>query len=294
MIEEILFKEGVFESRRIGATGDGVHGTVVEWLPSEEFFTNTTVEIEKVKSLFKTISCLCPGLTIHLNHNDGVETFYSAHGLSDLVDDAVKEKEILKNRFNMNFVEDKYKMDLVLTYTSNYSSTIVPYVNTGLTESGPHITQLKTTLTREMNKFFREKNWLKEKDENLTGDDIQEGMYVVFNITAPGVSYDAQVKSRVTALETKPFMAAFIDQLGTWLTANEKEIKNIADKAINARKAREAAKKARDNIRGKVEKKAVLKLPSKLADCWSKDRSKCEIFIVEGMTELNCPSYLTY
>jgi DNA gyrase subunit B len=170
-----------------------------------------------------------------------------------------------------------------MTYTSNYSSTIVPYVNTGLTETGPHITQIKTALTREMNKFFREKGWIKEKEENLTGEDIQEGMYMVFNATAPGVSYDAQVKSRITAIETKPFVSAFVEALNAWLITNEKEVKGIADKALNARKAREAAKKAREAIRtGPKEKKTVLKLPSKLTDCWSKDRAKCEIFIVEG------------
>ena len=183
----------------------------------------------------------------------------------------------------MRFAEGKYKMDLVMTYTSNYSSTIVPYVNTGLTESGPHITQLKTTLTREFNKYFREKKWLKDKDENLTGDDIQEGMYLVFNITAPNVSYDAQVKSRITKIETRPFIQAFSENLYAWFNASEKEIKQIADKALAARKAREAAKKARDNAREKNKKKEkALKFDSKLADCWSKDRAKCELYITEG------------
>lgn len=280
--ECIKFNEGVFEKREIKACPVTDHGTLVTWQPSEEFFKNTVVEIEKVKSLFKTIVCLCPGLTIELNDNGKKTTFYSEHGLNDLVDDYVGSKEILKNRFDMKFADGKYKMDLVMTYTSNYSLTLVPYVNTGLTESGPHITQLKTTLTREFNKFFKEKKWLKEKDENLTGDDIQEGMYIVFNMTAPSVSYDAQVKSRVTAIETKAFMQAFSENLQIWFAANEKELKSIAEKAINARKARNAAKKAREAIRGKAEKKAVLKLPSKLTDCWSKERSKCEIFIVEG------------
>ena len=174
-------------------------------------------------------------------------------------------------------------MDLVMTYTSNYSSTVVPYVNTGLTESGPHITQIKTALTREFNKFFREKKWLKDKDENLTGDDIQEGMYIVFNITAPNVSYDAQVKSRITKLETKPFIDALVENLKYWFANNEKEIKMIADKAMAARKAREAAKKARDNAREKNKKKEkALKFDTKLADCNSKDRMKCEIYITEG------------
>ena len=295
--EAINFKEGEFEKRTVG-NEKGPSGTIVRWQPSEEFFKNTIVDISAIKSLFKTVSCLCPGLTINLIETTDLgqkKTVYqSKYGLNDLVDDAVKGKELLKNRLNINFEENKYKLDLVMTYTNNYSSIIVPYVNTGLTETGPHITQLKTALTREMNKFFREKKWLKEKDENLTGDDIQEGMYMVFNYTAPSVSYDAQVKSRVTAIESKPAVTAFVEALNSWLSVNEKEIKNLADKAINARKAREAAKKARNNARGKAEKKAVLKLPSKLTDCWSKDREKCEIFIVEGMTELNCPSYLTY
>ena len=174
--------------------------------------------------------------------------------------------------------------DSYIINESNYSSTIVPYVNTGLTDTGAHITQLKTALTREMNKFFREKKWLKEKDENLSGDAIQEGMYLVFNYTAPSVSYDAQVKSRVTAIDTKFETQAFVEALQNWLNVNEKEVKIIADKAILARKAADAAKKARDAAREseKKKKEKVLKFDSKLADCYSKDRMKCEIYVTEG------------
>ena len=281
--EQITFKEGVFDSRKINVVPKNLHGTTVCWQPSEEFFTHTEVEINKIKSLFKTISCLCPGLTIELNDNGTITNYYSEHGLNDLVDDAVKDNEIIKNRFHMQFVEGKYKMDMVLTYTSNYSSTIVPYVNTGLTDSGPHITQIKTLITREFNKFFRDKGWLKDKDENLTGDDIQEGIYIVFNMTASNVGYDAQVKSRVTKIETAIFTQALAENLRVWLETNEKEIKTIADKAINAKKAREAAKKARETARGLNKKKEkALKFDSKLADCYSKDRKKCEIYITEG------------
>ena len=175
-------------------------------------------------------------------------------------------------------------MDFVLTYTSNYSQTIVPYVNTGLTEKGPHITQIKTVLTREFNKFFREKKWLKEKDENLTGDDIAEGMYIVFNLTAPNVAYDAQVKSNITKIEMKNFVQTLAEHLNYWFVNNEKEVKSIADKAINARKAREAAKKAREAVREDKKKKKdkALKFDSKLADCYSKTRGNCEVYVVEG------------
>ena len=283
--ERIIFKEGIFNNRFLDDYKpiDNTTGTIVEWQPSEEFFTHTEVEINKVKDLFNVITCLCPGLTIHLDYNGDIIDFYSEHGLNDLVDNAVKNKELITNRFNMNFAEGKNKLDMVITYTSNYSLNLVPYVNTGLTEKGPHITQIKTVLTREFNKFFREKKWLKEKDENLTGDDIQEGMYIVFNITAPNIAYDAQVKSTVTKIDMTPFNQALVDNLQYWFKNNEKEIKVIADKAIDARKAREAAKKARENVREKAKKKEkVLKFDSKLADCFSKDRSKCEIYITEG------------
>ncbi len=282
--ETVNFKEGVFESRKSNEKSDlNVSGTLVEWQPSEEFFTHTEVEINKIKDLFKTITCLCPGLTINLNHNGQITVFASEHGINDLVDEAVEDTELITNRFSMNFTEGKNKMDIVLTYAGNYSSTIVPYVNTGLTESGPHITQIKTVITREFNKFFKEKKWLKDKDANLTGDDIQEGMYIVFNITAPNVGYDAQVKSRITKIDMSPFTAALATNLEVWLNNNEKEVKNIFEKAAAARKARDAAKKARDKAREQNKKKQkALKFDSKLADCNSKDRSKCEIYITEG------------
>lgn len=285
--EMITFEEGQFTNRVVSKEQkDGkpfIDGTEVQWCASEEFFTHPTVEVSKIYDLFKTIVCLCPGLTIELDDNGQKTSFSSTNGLNDLVDEAVKNKEIITNRFNMKFEDGKNKMDMILTYTSNYSLTLVPYVNTGLTEKGPHITQVKTILTREMNKFFKEKKWLKSGDENLTGEDMQEGMYIVFNITAPNIAYDAQVKSTVTKIDMTPFTQALADNLQYWFKNNEKEIKVIADKAISAKKAREAAKKAREKVRENNKKKEkVLKFDSKLADCYGKDRSKCEIYITEG------------
>lgn len=282
-VEEISFKEGVFENRKVEKITDNTpSGVYVEWQPSEQFFTHPEVEMSKIKDLLKTTACLCPGLTIKLNDNGKEITYFSKNGLNDLVDTAVKNKEIIKNRFSMNFEEGKNKMDMVLTYSSDYSSTIVPYVNTGLTESGQHITQIKTTITRVFNKFFKDKKWIKD-DNKLTGDDIQEGMYIIFNITAPNIGYDAQVKSRITKIDMSPFTGSLTTNLEYWLNNNEKEIKGIFDKAEAARKAREAAKNARARVREQNKKKEkVIKFDTKLADCYSKDRSKCEIYITEG------------
>lgn len=281
--EHIYFKEGVFDNRRSGENKEFLDGTIVEWEPSEEFFTHPEVNVSELKTLFKTVAALCPGLTIELDNNGEKTTYYSTNGLNDLVNEAVLNKELINNRFDLKYVNGKNKLDMVMTYTSNYSMTMVPYVNTGLTSVGPHITQIKALLTREFNKFFKEKKWLKENEDNLSGDDIQEGLYIVFNITAPNVAYDAQVKTRVTKLEMTPFTSALADELHIWFLANEKDIKSIFDKAKQAKKAREAAQKARDAIREKQAKKEkALKFDSKLADCYSKDRKKCELYVVEG------------
>lgn len=283
--EEIEFEEGVFSKRYNSKPKepDYPSGTEVWWEPSEEFFTHTEVNINEVKSLFKTISCLCPGLTINLNDNGNTTIYFSEKGINDLVDEAVEGKELINNRFDLKFANGKNKIDMIMTYTSNFSMTMIPYVNTGLTSVGPHITQIKALLTREFNRFFKEKKWIKENESNFSGDDIQEGLYIVFNITAPNVAYDAQVKTRVTKLEMTPYTSAIADELRVWLAQNEKDIKLIADKAKMAKKAREAAAKARDAIREKQTKKEkALKFDSKLADCFSKDRKKCEIYITEG------------
>lgn len=290
--EHIWFKEGVFDKRDVGAwdNKNKPSGTLVQWQPNEEFFTHPEVDMPVIINLFKVIACLCPGLTIELNREGQPQViFASKNGLMDLVDEAVKGKEILKNRLNFNFSDGKNKLDLVLTYTNAYSATIVPYVNTGLTDSGPHITQIKTILTREMNKFFREKGWLKDKDENLTGEDCQEGMYIAFNVTAPGVAYDAQTKSRVVKLDMKPFTAAIAEELQYWFAANEKDIKGIADKALNARKAREAARKARDAARGVKAKKetglkAKMQISNKFIDCTNKNPKNRNLLLVEGLS----------
>ena len=283
--EDISFEEGVFKKREIGnwTNKDKPSGTLVQWKPSEEFFTNPEVEINYIEKFFKTLVCLCPGLKIVLNNKE----FYSKNGLSDIIDEAVKDSELINNRFKMTFADGKNKLDLALTYTSNYSSTIIPYVNTGLTETGPHITQFKALITKILNKFLRDKKWLKEKDENLTGDDLQEGMYLVFNLTAPGVSYDAQTKSRIVKLDMKPFTPAFMEAFENWCNGNEKEVKNIAEKAINARKAREAAKKARDNVRekgGPKGLKAKMQISNKFIDCVNKNPKERNLLLVEGLS----------
>lgn len=281
--EEVNFEEGIFKSRRTGETKEK-SGTYVEWQPSEEFFNSNKVEINKIKELFNTLVCLCNGLTIKLITPDEEINYYSKNGLNDLVDKRVKDNELINNRMHMKFENGRNKLDMIITYTSNYSLNIIPYVNTGETDAGPHITQIKTILTREFNKFFKEKKWLKDKDTNFTGDDIQEGLLIAFNITAPNVAYDAQTKTRIVKLDMTPFTAAITENIQNWFKSNEKEIKLIFDKASSARKARDAAKKAKERIREGNKKglKAKMAISKKFVDCISKNPEERNLLLVEG------------
>lgn len=277
--ERIWFKEGEFEKRETGewTEKNNIHGTKIIWQPNEEFFVHPEVESNKVKELIQSTVCLCQGLTVKFNN----ETYFSSNGIDDLIDN---KDEILKNRLRIKYQNGKHKLDLSLTYTNSYSSSIISYVNTGFTTSGPHITQIKTILTREMNKFFREKKWLKDKDENLSGDDCQEGLRLVFHLVTTDIGYDGQLKDRIVKLDMSPFTTVISEELQNWLNNNEKAVKVIADKAINARKAREAAKKAREAVRQPKEKglKAKLALSTKFTDCISKDPKERNLLLVEG------------
>ena len=286
--ECVNFIDGIFKNRTTGKSNEHT-GTIVEWTPDPQFFNHAEIDTNKVKELFKVLTCLCPGLTINLTHNEKEKIEYkSKNGLNDLVDDKVKDTEIINNRLNINYVKGKNKLDLVLTYTNNYSLNMISYVNTGDTDAGPHITQIKTIVTREFNKFFREKKWLKEKDENLDGTAIQEGMLIAFNITTPGVAYDAQTKSRIVKLDMTPFTGIIAENIQNWLSANEKDIKIIFDKAIAAKRAAAAAKKARDAARNLKPKekglKAKMLLSNKFTDCKSKDPSQRNLLLVEGQS----------
>lgn len=285
--EDISFIEGVFNKRSVENNWPkSEHGTSVEWQPSEQFFTHKEVDLNKVRKLFHVLSCLCVGLTINLTIDGKKETYKSEHGLNDLVDDEVKDTEIINSRMNMSFDGGKNKLDMVIAYTSSYSSNMISYVNTGETDSGPHITQIKTIITREFNKFFKEKKWLKDKDANLSGDEVQEGMFVAFNLTAPGVAYDAQTKSRIVKIDMTPFTEVIAENLKNWFTNNEKDIKIIFDKAITARKAKEAAKRAREVVRKPKAKglKAKMAISNKFIDCVDKDPSHRNLLLVEGLS----------
>ena len=287
--ERVYFNEGVFEKREVYDALDNGTGTLVSLQPSEEFFTHPEPDFKALCKLFDDTCGLCPKLDIRLYKNgNSWKHFSRPEGIVSLVDKNVgKDIPVVSSPLVFQKSQDKYSLDCGLSYTSKSGNDIVAYVNYGLTDQGPHITALKSAITRVMNKWAREKGLLKEKEANIDGASLQEGLVLVFNLVAPNISYDAQTKSRIVSNDFVPFLnEIFSEQLELWLDVNPQDGQNIIEKALIARKAAEAAKKAREAVKQKANAKQdkVFKMPTKLTDCWTKDRSKAELLIAEGLS----------
>ena len=285
--EKLVYEDGLFKNREIGQCEKGVRGTKITYRPDPQFFQHAEANIDELRSLFNEISALCPKLTIVLQIDDKKETFHKENGIQDLVDAKVKDKEILPNRFSVRNESGNDLIDICLTYTSNYSEDITSYVNYGLTESGVHLTALRTNLTRAINKYANENGLLKKGVDNLTGQELSEGLVIIFNLKAKKVAYDSQSKVRVVDIDKTLINEAINRDFVEWMERNPKSIKIIVDKALEARKARAAAKKAREAVRGKKEKggfKAKMAVSKKFIDCVNKDPKQRNLIVVEGLS----------
>lgn len=282
--ETLWYKDGLFQKREITKEKIGVHGTKVTYIPDPQFFQNPEANLNDIRTLFKEESALSPTLTIKLIIDGKEEDFHSKNGINDLVDEKVKDNEIIKKRFNAHIVKGNDLIDICMTYTSGYSEDIVSYVNYGKVESGIHLTTLRANLTRALNKYANDNKLYKKDETNLTGAELNEGLIIVFNLKAKSVKYDSQTKVRVTDIDKALILEAININFVEWMNENPKDVKTIIEKALLARRARNAAKKAREAARSKAEKKSkALKFDSKLADASEKiDRMKCEIYITEG------------
>lgn len=289
--EKLWYKDGIFEKREVGKA-DEPSGTVVEWYPDPQFFTLNEPDYNFLLVFFEEVSALVPNLTTNFTYiKDGKtkeHTFHIPDGINYLVTKRVGDKELFSNRFIVDRTMGSEKISMCLTYTSDYSEKIVSFVNLGKTEGGDHISAFKSVFTRTINKYAQETNKLKAKEKNLTSAELMEGLYVIFNVTTTTVKYDAQNKNVVDYIDSTLINQTISGDFATWLMNNPNEADIIIDRALVARRAREASKKAKDKIR-EVAKKDKTSLfgdfPTKLSDAYPKnknDRSKCEIYFVEG------------
>jgi len=264
------------------------HGTLVIWYPDSEIFTETLkfdrTKIEK--ELCQEYSFLNSGLTFIIkDETDNYEkTYYSEQGIKDYIDFLNNGKDYLLHPICLSAEEGNFSIEVGIAYNTNYSPSIKLYTNSVPQTRGTHLTGFKTAWTSAINKFARENKWLKDNEDNLTGDDLAEGQILIINFKMINPIFEGQVKENLTSAEGRTYTQKLISGcIYDYLNSYKTEIKNVVQKGLDARKAREAAKKAREAARGVNKKKdKALKFDSKLADCKSKDRKKCEIYITEG------------
>lgn len=282
--ETVYFEEGKFSKRESGKCDKTEHGVSVEFNPSEEFFRDEHPNILKLKKELFNLSCVCKGLKIILNG----EEFYHPAGLEEIVKDCIDNSvEIVKTHCCFEQKQsDTQIFDFCMSATSKSNCEIIPFCNYALIESGAPVSAVKSTITRCFNNWARENGIIKKKEKNLDGSSIQEGLVIAFNLVSQNIRYDSQTKVRATSTEDNPFISSVLgEQLEVWLDSNPEDAKAIIEKAILARKAAEAAKRARVAVKNNKKRGNKVKIlnPDKLKDAEFLGQDST-LLVVEGLS----------
>jgi DNA gyrase subunit B len=261
-------------------------GTRIEFLPDAEIFEDVDFSWDILSGRFREMAFLNPGLTITLQDRiqKKEQTFRYDGGISSFVEYLNRGKNTL---FSPPVVitgeREGVTVEIGLQYNDSYLERIFPFANLIHTiEGGTHVSGFRTALTRGINEMARRSKALREKDPNLSGEDLKEGLTAVISVKLPEPQFEGQTKTKLGNSEIKGIVdSIFYDGLMAELDERPEILKPVVEKALRARLARDAAKKARELVRRKTAM-AGLDLPGKLADCSSKDPSESEIYIVEG------------
>ncbi len=263
-------------------------GTKVIFKPDSQIFETTVFETDVLVQRLREMAFLNKGLKITLwdKRTEGTEqmVFHYEGGIKSFVEFMDKGKDPVNSEVVYFEGEDKdVQVEIALQYTTSYSENILSFVNNIPTgEGGTHVDGFKRGLTKSFNDYARRFNILKEKDDNLAGEDIREGLSAVVSVRVLEPQFEGQTKTKLGNSEVAGVVnSIMIDKMGQFLEENPSIAKAILDKTISAQRAREAARKARELARRKTPLESTT-LPGKLADCQEKDASKCEIYIVEG------------
>lgn len=281
-------------------------GTTITFWPDATIFTETVdFDYDTLRTRFQQMAFLNKGLRIALRderpasaleiEEEGTVTtkqpsdvFHYERGLVDYVEylNRVRKAEVVNEEiiaFDAEDTERKISLEVAMQWTTSYTENVFTYANTINThEGGTHEEGFRAALTSLVNRYARANNLLKEKDDNLSGDDVREGLTAVISIKLGEPQFEGQTKTKLGNTEAKAFTQKIVnDQLGDWFDRNPVQAKNVIRKAIDAATARIAARKARETARRKSVFESAA-MPDKLKDCTSKDPSISEIFLVEG------------
>lgn len=301
-IHRIKFERGK-TTEELAVVGDAPadeSGTKVTFFPDATIFTDTiSFQFERLSKRLRELAFLNPGLTIHLEdereESAAKETFFYAKGIEEFVSQLGENKTlvhedpvILKGKrkveidYDGKVMEDDVFVDCVFQYNDSYNDQILCFANSiPNADGGTHLTGFRGALTRSINQYAKANKILKDKDPALSGDDVREGIVCVISVKMPNPRFSSQTKDKLVNTEIEGVVSSVVyEGLQNYFEEHPNLAKTIIDKAVNAARAREAARKARETVR-----KSVLSgggLPGKLADCSERDPSKSEIYIVEG------------
>ncbi|MDU2130997.1 MAG: DNA topoisomerase (ATP-hydrolyzing) subunit B [Finegoldia magna] len=261
-------------------------GTTIEFMPDNTIFETLNFEKNVLAKRFREMAFLNKGVKIEFaDEREGYkELFHYEGGIKSFVEYINKSKKPLDHE--IMYIEgekETTKVEIAMQYTESYNETIVSFTNNIKTvDGGTHVVGFKSALTRALNDYARNKNILKEKDDNLSGDDVREGITAVVSVKLNNPQFEGQTKGKLGNSEARTVVDSVVyEHLSFYFEENPKIVKTIIQKALASQKARLAARRARDLVR----KKSVLDnttLPGKLADCQSSDIEHNEIFLVEG------------
>lgn len=261
-------------------------GTTIEFMPDNTIFETLNFDKNVLAKRFREMAFLNKGVKIEFaDEREGYkELFHYEGGIKSFVEYINKSKKPLDHE--VMYIEgekDTTKVEIAMQYTESYNETIVSFTNNIKTvDGGTHVVGFKSALTRALNDYARNKNILKEKDDNLSGDDVREGITAVVSVKLNNPQFEGQTKGKLGNSEARTVVDSVVyEHLSFYFEENPKIVKTIIQKALASQKARLAARRARDLVR----KKSVLDnttLPGKLADCQSSDIEHNEIFLVEG------------
>ena len=265
-------------------------GTKVTFKPDATIFDDVIYDYDTLRIRLRETAFLTKNLKISLQDLRGPEeerrsdTFHYEGGIKEFVAYLNRHKNALYDKIiYCEGTRDDIYVEVALQHNDTYNENVYSFVNNIVTpEGGMHLTGFRSAITKVFNDYARNFKFLKEKDENLTGEDIREGLTAIISIKISDPQFEGQTKQKLGNAPARTAVESIMnEQLVYFLEQNPQVAKNIIDKALKAQKARNAARKAKEMIR-KTELSQSLALPGKLADCSDKDPKNCEIYIVEG------------
>ncbi|TLS48862.1 DNA topoisomerase (ATP-hydrolyzing) subunit B [Paenibacillus antri] len=280
------FRRGVpqYDLQVIGETEE--HGTTVTFLPDPEIFTETTeYEYDILQSRLRELAFLNAGIEIVLRdeRTDVENTYHAEGGIATFVEWLNRNREPLHVPIFVEGRKDQIQVEIALQYNDSYTETLYSFANNINThEGGTHESGFKSALTRVINEYSRRTGLMKESESNLTGEDVREGITAIISVKIPEPQFEGQTKTKLGNSEVRGIVESmFAEKFTEFMNENPSVAKRVVEKSLQAARAREAARKARELTRRKSALE-VSSLPGKLADCSSKDASISELYIVEG------------